>query len=293
MVNPMLAKKSEQGPFNSPEYIFEIKWDGERAIAFVEDGKVQRLQNRKGGDISKQFPEIIGQPVMAQSAILDAEIVVFNGNTDVPSFKKLSERSHLQDTRRIALLSKALPAYLMVFDLLSLNGQSIMEKPLIERKDLLHVSVPIHDERIGISMFVKEDGELLFSTMVGMGHEGVMAKHLESKYTEGKRSDAWLKIKPSHKSTCVVTGYTKGNGARASLGALHISEEVNGQLIERGRVGSGLSAASIYQLLSTFKPTGTVGEIVTVNPCVKIEVSYFERNEDSGHYRFPVFKGVI
>jgi len=286
----MLAKASKE-PFDDPAYIFEIKWDGERCIATIEGGKIVKLHSRKGNEITRQFPEIVGQPVMAQSGILDGEIVVFNAG-GVPSFKKLSERYHLQDARRIGLLSKMTPANYRVFDILSVNGENVMGKPLAERKDLLSKYVPQNDVIVGLSMFTAKDGRQMFEAVTQQGHEGVMAKRLDGLYLEGKRSDAWLKIKPSKKSTCVITGYTKGNGARESLGALHISEEIRGQLVERGRVGSGLSAKSIYALLSKFKETGTTGEIIGVEPCVKITVGFFEQTE-AGHYRFPVFRGEV
>lgn len=288
-INPMLAKASPE-PFDDPAYIFEIKWDGERCVMFFENGRVVKLQNRKGTDITGQFPELSKITIRDHSAILDGEIVMFNGNGNVPSFNKLSQRTHLQDKRRIDMLSRVSPAYYVAFDILSINGVMVMDKPLRERKDMLAMVIPSWGERMGQSIFTSQSGTDFFRATVGQGHEGVMAKRLDSQYLEGKRSDAWLKVKPVKKSTCFVTGYTKGNGARESLGALHISEEINGQLVDRGRVGSGLSASSIYSLLNKFSEIGREGEIIKVNPSIKINVQFFEQTE-TGHYRFPVFRG--
>jgi bifunctional non-homologous end joining protein LigD len=295
MINPMLAKASKE-PFDSPNHIFEVKWDGERCVMSIENGRVARLQSRRGNNISAQFPELMTITFPVINAILDGEIVMFNGNGNVPSFNKLSTRTHLQDKQKIEMRSRMNPAFFVAFDVLSVKNTSVMELSLLQRKALLSMLVPMWGELIGQSIYTIENGMDFFRATVGQGHEGVMAKRIDGRYLEGKRSDSWLKIKPVKKSVCVVMGYKKGNGARESLGALYISEEVDGKLIERGKVGSGLSAASIKSLLSNIEETGETkvvnGELmIVVKPIVKIKVNFFEESLETGHYRFPVFRG--
>lgn len=286
-ISPMLAKASE--PFDSDNYLFEIKWDGERAVAFVEDGKIVRLQNRRLQDVSIRYPEIIGIPVWAKEAILDGEIVLL-GEDKKPSFSKLAQRSHLQDLFKIRLLSRAMPVTYVVFDIIYRNGQALTSLPLLKRKDFL-TFIP-KEESILPAFFIQGKGKTFFDSITSMGYEGIMAKRKDSPYLLGKRSDSWLKMKPQKSAICDIIGYTRGEGHRRLLGALLIAQRRENRLIDRGRVGSGISTKTLGDLLVLLRPLAEKNGVTWVDPSLQIEVSYFEETE-GGHFRFPVFKRIV
>jgi len=287
-ISPMLAKAS--APFDNPDYLFEIKWDGERIIAFVRDGKIARLQNRMLMDISKQFPEIIGIEADAKEAILDGEMIVL-GEDKKPSFSKLSQRSHLQDLLRIGLLSKAMPAVYVVFDILYRDGKPLLSTPLFQRKQVLSTILK-EGCPITPNFFVEAKGQTFFESVTSMGYEGIMAKRMNSPYLLGRRSDSWLKMKPQKSAICQVIGYTRGEGYRNLLGALVIAQHQENRLVDRGRVGSGISTKDLEDLLKLLHPLAEKNSVTWVDPSLQIEVSYFEETEQ-GHFRFPVFKRII
>ncbi len=285
-ISPMLAKASI--PFDNPDYLFEIKWDGERAIAFVENGKIVRLQNRTLQDVSTRYPEIIGSAVEAKEAILDGEIVLLEEDGK-PSFRKLAQRSHVQDPFKILLLSKAMPVTYITFDILYRNGQALTSLSLRERKK--HLSIMKQAAILPI-FFIEGSGKTFFETVTSMGYEGIMAKRMDSPYLPGKRSDSWLKMKPQKSAVCNVIGYTKGEGYRHLLGSLVIAQHRDNHLIDRGRVGSGISTKVLGDLLALLRPLAEKNDVTWVDPSFQIEVSYFEETE-VGHFRFPVFRRII
>jgi DNA ligase D-like protein (predicted ligase) len=273
---------------HNPDYLFEIKWDGERAIAFVENGKIVRLQNRRLQDVSTRYPEIIGSPIEANEAILDGEIVLLEKDGK-PSFSKLAQRSHVQDSFKIQLLSKAMPVTYVTFDILYRNGQVLTGLPLRERKKYLSV---MKQAAILPIFFIEDRGKTFFETITSMGYEGIMAKRIDSPYLLGKRSDSWLKMKPQKSAICNVIGYTKGEGHRHLLGALLIAQRQDNRLVDRGRVGSGISSKVLRDLLGLLHPLTEKNGVTWVDPSLQIEVTYFEETE-GGHFRFPVFKRIV
>ena len=287
-IDPMLAKAS--APFDSPDWLFEIKWDGERIIAFVEKEKVIRLQNRYGHDVTHRFPEIIGAHVQTDQATLDGEIVIFEDQK--PSFPKLLERISLDNELKIKLMSKLAPVSYIPFDVIRYGGTMIDRLPLIKRKDILSSILSKDAGSIIPTFFVEGNGQDFFEIIVNMGYEGIMAKKKDSYYLLGKRSDLWLKMKPRKKAICHVIGFTKGEGHRTALGALVIAQFEGDKIIERGKVGSGISGKDLADLLESLKVLRKQKGIAWVDPTVKIEVHYFEETE-AGHFRFPVFKRIV
>jgi DNA ligase D-like protein (predicted ligase) len=288
-IDPMLAKAS--APFDSPDWLFEIKWDGERVIAFVEKEKIVRLQNRHGHDATHQFPEIIGSHVQANEAILDGEMIVF-GEDQKPSFSKLSQRIHLEEQLKIDILSKRMPATFVSFDVIRYGGLMIDRMPLVKRKEILDSILSKDAGSIIPTFFMEGSGLDFFDTIVNLGYEGIMAKKKDSYYLLGRRSDLWLKMKPRKSAICRVIGFTKGEGHRQALGALVIAELVGDQLVERGKVGSGISGKDLADLLESLKVLREYNGVALVDPTVKIEVHYFEETE-AGHFRCPVFKRIV
>jgi len=243
----MLAYPSK--PFDSQKFLYELKYDGTRAICYVQDGKV-KLINRRNADITERYPEVVNSlKVKGKEVVLDGEIVCFENGK--PSFYKLAEREHIIDKFRINLLSKLIPATYMVFDILYVDGKELVNLPLIERKRILSECVVVN-ERVKIVDFVIGKGLELFEFAKSNGYEGIMAKKIDGFYEE-KRSHNWLKIKVVDTLDVVVLGFTKGNGERESLGSLLIGAYVNGKLRYIGSVGSGFDREKISEALNKLK----------------------------------------
>lgn len=297
-IHPMLAKSSP--PFDSEEHIFELKWDGTRCIAFVGKKSV-RLQNRRLMDITHRYPEFkdLKRFLKAQSAILDGEIVVFVEG--VPKFEKLQQREHVEDANRIEILSGLIPATYVVFDLLYLNGKSLMKKPLTERRELLKGLFPLSDNVIFSESYT--EGKKLFSAVLKKGFEGIMAKHRESLYLPGERSGYWLKIKKAFDIDAVVCGYLMGEGGRKGyFGSLILGVYDKGDLIHIGQVGTGFddkTMRQVYHILSKMKspkcPFREVPELKRKafwsKPEMVVRVGYQEWTKDK-KLRVPVFKEI-
>ena len=239
-IRPMLAKSSP--PFDSERHLFELKWDGKRCIAFVESTAV-RLQNRRLLDITHRYPEFrtLKDHLKARSAVLDGEIVVLEQG--VPKFHRLQQRDHIEDPEKIELLSGLIPATYVVFDLLYLNRQSLMGRPLTERRDLLKGLFPYSGNIVFSESF--SEGKGLFSAALRKGFEGIMAKDRSSPYLPGERSGYWLKIKKASDIDAVVCGYLEGEGGRERLfGSLILGVYQRKRLVHIGQVGAGFNGCS-------------------------------------------------
>ncbi|NWF52943.1 MAG: DNA ligase [Nitrospirae bacterium] len=297
-IRPMLAKSS--APFDSNNHIFELKWDGTRCIAFVDRNNV-RLQNRRLIDITYRYPEFkeLGTHLKVKSAVFDGEIVVLKEG--IPCFEKLQQREHIEDIRRIEILSGLIPATYVVFDLLYLNGKSIMHKPLAERRDLLRCLFPISDNVILSESY--SEGKKLFKMGLKKGFEGIMAKEKTSPYLEGERSGYWLKIKKFSDIDAVICGYLEGKGSRKDyFGSLILGVYDKGKLIHIGQVGTGIDEKTIkrlFKILNSIKtdisPFDTVPELKRraywCRPEIVARVVYHEWTKDN-RLRIPVFKGI-
>ncbi len=243
-IKPMLAKLSP--PFDSPRFLYEIKWDGTRCLFFIENQKI-RLQNRRLRDITYRYPEFWDLPkqISRDGIVLDGEIVVLREGR--PVFRLLQEREHVVSPVKIEALAKRLPATYMVFDLLYLDGESIMDRPLRERRELLAEIIP-ESPYVVESRYILEKGTTFFEHVIAQGFEGVMAKEIESPYLPGKRVDFWLKFKPRQKRKCLVVGYLlRPDG---TLKSLLVAEPTEEGLVFRGRVASGLNTKLSDELLS-------------------------------------------
>ncbi len=174
-------------------HFFEIKWDGIRCLAFVEGGRV-RLQSRELIDITVQFPELACLAQLPDGTVLDGELVAMEGNR--PCLAKIQGRALLQDRHRIELMSRCSPVVYIVFDLIYLDGKSLMAKPLLERRRHLEKLLSgFQPDRIALSEAVLGQGRDLFQAVQTLGLEGIMAKSLDGHYRPGKRTALWKKIK--------------------------------------------------------------------------------------------------
>jgi DNA ligase D-like protein (predicted ligase) len=293
MLKPMLAELAYE-PFDSPDHVFEVKWDGTRALCIVRDGR-HRFQNRRLRDITPRYPEI--RVRTTQDAILDGEIVVMNGG--IPSFQKLQEREHTGDAIRIEYLSKRMPATYVVFDVLYAGEREVMSLPLTERRALLE-QVVVQDDRVVLSEPVEQAGVAFFRAVVERGLEGIIAKRKTSRYHLGRRSRDWIKIKKSQTQDCVVCGVSEGTGERASsFGALILGAYHDGILTYLGRAGTGFDDVTRAAILERLKPLAgpcpfpEVPEMDTpvafwTEPRLVCEVRFLEFSHEQ-HFRAPTF----
>ncbi|MEQ9424849.1 MAG: non-homologous end-joining DNA ligase [Cyclobacteriaceae bacterium] len=242
----MMADSANDPP-KGEEYIYEIKWDGIRALICVDEGEVTIL-SRSHRNINKQFPELMvpEKAFRATSALFDAEIVCFDEDGK-PDFKKVINRLMKSNDGDIERSTRRNPAYCYIFDCLYLDGRPLINEPLHKRREWLLDSVK-HDTPYRVSD-IEEDGDALFTAAKEMGLEGIVAKDINSKYLPGKRSSNWLKIKVRNTTDCLIIGFTKGNGDREPyFGALQIAENENNKLLYRGKVGTGFNDALMKEV---------------------------------------------
>jgi DNA ligase D-like protein (predicted ligase)/DNA ligase D-like protein (predicted polymerase)/DNA ligase D-like protein (predicted 3'-phosphoesterase) len=297
-IQPMLTESRDTPP-KGDDYVYEIKWDGIRALVSYEEGRVT-IHTRNENDVTKQFPELLeGEKAFrATNALFDAEIV-FLDDVGKPVFKKVINRLMSNGEAAIQKLSKTTPCYCYIFDCLYLDGRALINEPLMKRKDWLRDAVRA-DTPYRVSEFV-EDGESLLEAAREHGLEGIIAKKRDSKYLPGKRTDCWYKIKIRQSSEVIIIGYTKGKGDRGiTFGALHIAEKVGEELHYRGKVGTGFDDATIKDILTILKKVDVtkrpevIGTLldpkisVWLAPKIIAEVSYSKLTPDK-MFREPVF----
>ena len=290
-IRPMLARLTRR-PFDSPGHIFELKWDGIRALAFVEGSKV-RLQGRDLADLTARFPELQALPraVAADLTVLDGELVCLDDDGR-PNYSLLKER--LQG-------STESPRVLYVaFDALYVGGKKLLERPLIERKRQL--SGVLKDSDVAqASEFIEGDGKVFFDATCEHGLEGIMAKDKASPYLPGERSPNWQKIKRLRECEFVVAGYDFDGGRRPFV-ALILGLYDRGLLRYAGRVSAGFSEeearhvhSMLQRLVTAECPFAAPPSLDRLSywcrPELACRVSYGEFSQD-GHIRYPVYVGL-
>src|SRR5437899_2419319 len=300
-VPPMMAVAADE-PFDSPDFVYEPKWDGVRTLAFVDGGEV-RLQTRNLLDCTKQYPEAHAAAEALTGgyrAILDGEVVALD-EKGVPSFQRLQPRMHQRDESAVARLRKSVPVVYEVFDLLYLDGEDLARQPLRDRRRRLEAALEPMGA-IRLSEGFPGNGIALFKAVQEQGLEGIVAKRLDAPYVSG-RSAAWVKIKAYKSMDCVIGGWTAGQGGRHStLGALVVGIYRDGKLVPVGHVGSGFDDRTLRDLLVTLKehqaPTSPFAIAPKVNqpatwcfPDLVCEVRYAEMTRD-GTLRHPVYLGL-
>ncbi len=291
---PMLARP-EETPFSSDDWIFEVKWDGIRAISYVNDELSIRGRNQT--ELIDKFPELEELRNLAGSVVLDGEIIVMkNGLAD---FQTVIKRYQSNARSDIEYLSRKFPATYVVFDILEKDGLPLLDVPLIERKMMLKNSVR-EGKYVVLSLFVEGSGDSYFRAAMEKGVEGIMAKKKQSSYEPGKRSDNWRKIKQIKTCDCVIFGYTQGEGNRdKTFGSLILGlyDEKGPAYI--GKVGTGFSdqdmedmkrAMDEYKVAEeTLLEVDTDREITWLRPGLVCEVGYQSVTEDA-RLRLPVFR---
>src|ERR1700741_3950820 len=242
-VPPMMAE-SAKAPFDSPDFIFEIKLDGYRAITVFDATGLPHLWSRNGLLLEQKFPAIAKavSKLKLRSTVLDGEVVAVDED-GIPRFQLL-QRFQKQPTA---------PTLYYVFDVLWSDGADITGKPVLERRALLeHIIKPVSGIQLG--SYVQNEGKALFQLVKEKGMEGIIAKRKDSIYRPGKRTSDWLKIKARLQQEFVVGGFTEGKGSRKNLGALLLGAYRNGKLHYFGHSGSGFTEKEIDDALQRMKP---------------------------------------
>jgi len=242
----MLSQSKDTPPVGE-NFTYEVKWDGIRALIVVDEGEI-RIWSRNQNEITDKFPELLisDEAFRTGSAVFDAEIVVLD-KEGRPNFKNVINRIQQSTGGGIRRMSQKYPVCCYLFDCLFLDGRAIINEPLIRRREWLKDSIKRGGVyRVSESM---SEGLELFEAARKMNLEGIMAKDKTGKYLPGKRSSNWIKVKVRNTVDCMILGYTQGKGDRAPyFGALHIGEKENGQVIYRGKVGSGFNTKSMKEI---------------------------------------------
>ena len=257
-VKPMLALAADE-PFDRKDWVFEVKWDGVRAIAFRnKSDALFKVHSRKGNDITRRYPEISSAFDAAvecnDSAVVDGEIVVLD-KEGRPDFQRHQKRMNVDSEREIRTLSRSAPATYYVFDLLYLDGLNLEQLDFVERRRILSGIIKKQSSRIRISEYIEETGRAVFENAIAMKLEGIVAKYKFSKYLQGSRSEGWLKIKGISTQDCVVIGYTRGEGSREGyFGSLILAASAGKKLRFVGHTGSGFGSDQLKEASDIMQP---------------------------------------
>jgi bifunctional non-homologous end joining protein LigD len=298
---PAMKAKTGSLPRDDGAWGYEVKWDGIRAVMFVDHGSMT-LQGRNFSDFTPRYPELreLARGLGASRIVLDGEVVALD-EEGRPSFERLQQRMHLASDSAVRRRMRDIPATYVIFDLLYLDGHSTMGLAYEERRRLLrelelqgpYWRTPAHHEG---------DGQALLDATKELGVEGIVAKRLDSAYEPGRRSSCWLKIKNVHSQDVVIGGYTPGEGRRrTSVGALAVGYYDDGELRYAGKVGTGFTEQTLGLLSrelssrvrdgSPFDGRQPPKDSIFVEPELVAHVEFREWTR-SGTLRAPSFKGL-
>jgi bifunctional non-homologous end joining protein LigD len=290
----MLATLAQAIP-SGKGWLFEVKWDGYRALAYLEGGEA-RLVSRNANDLTARFPQVakeLAKAVKTPDCVLDGEICALDENGR-PSFSAMQQGK------------PGTPIVYEVFDVLEVEGEPLVALPLVERRKRLEGLLDRRNKTVKLSE-VFEDGKALYEAAMQKGLEGVIAKRGDSPYRQGKRTRDWLKVKTHGRQEFVIAGYTKGQGRRSGrFGSLVLGVWRGGELAYVGNCGTGFTDKDIDDLLARLRPLEQKespfpvvpkmpkvrkADVVWVKPELVCEVEFVEWTHD-GRLRAPSFQGL-
>ena len=303
-IRPMLAQSGEL-PSSDDGWAYEFKWDGVRAIVYVDGGRIRAL-SRNDKDLAFTFPEIreIGEFLGSRSAVLDGEIVTLD-DEGRPSFGQLSHRLHLTSKPMITRLARESPATYLAFDLLYLEGRSLLGLTYDERRQALE-ALNLSGAAFAVPPSVRDvKGADILAVAKERGLEGVVIKRRKSPYAPGKRNGDWVKVKNFRTQEVVIGAWTEGKSERAgSLGALLLGIPTDGGLEYAGKVGTGFSETARQEILEAVRPLAQTKNPFTTGlspaatalahfvwPELVGEVRFAEWTSN-GHLRHPSWRGL-
>lgn len=301
---PMMASTGRlpsDRPGEPGRWAYEVKWDGVRVLVAVEGGRI-RLTSRNGNDVTASYPELrgLGRQLGSTSALLDGEVVAFRDGT--PDFGLLQSRMHVE--RPGAPLLRSTPVTLLLFDVLHLEGRSLLDASYDDRRAALE-ALGLDGDHWSVPPAFHGDGQAVLDATKAQGMEGVVAKRRNSRYEPGRRSDCWVKVKHLLRQSAVVGGWKPGQGGRAGhIGSLLLGVHGEHGLEYAGHVGTGFPQATLRLLGDRLGPlrrdttpfAGTVPReharhAVWVQPELVCDVDYTTWTRD-GRLRHPSFKGL-
>ncbi len=299
-IEPMLARTGAL-PVGD-DWAYEIKWDGVRAIGYAEGGRL-KLESRNGNNVTPRYPELrgLGRALGAHEAILDGEVVALDADGH-PSFQRLQRRMHLTSEGQVRRLSESEPVVYMIFDLLWLDGHSLLGLTYTERRARL-AELELAGPTWQVPAYHQGNGPGLLEATKAQGLEGLIAKRIDCPYVPGRRAQGWVKVKNVRNTDVVVGGWVGGDGGRLGrIGALVIGfSEPDGTLRYAGKVGTGFTDAELTRLQNMVAPlaredspfTGTQPEKAAhfIAPKLVAKVEYTGIT-DAGTLRHPSYKGL-
>lgn len=292
----MLAKRGSA--FDSPDHLFEIKWDGIRVLAH-RDSNGLRAHTRNAHSVVERYPELDALRALPPGVVLDGEVVALRDGR--PDFELVLRREQVRDPARVRAMVAEVPIAYVVFDVLYVDFDSVCGRPLVERRvragELVGV---VADPRIVLSEAIEEHGVAMFADACDRGLEGVVAKRRDSVYSPGTRSDAWIKIKRGQRIYCAIVGFLPADDGSDDFKSLVVASDAqDGQLRVVGRVGSGIRADDRVRLNAAMRDARRESPVVEsdldaiwVEPALFCEVSFLEWTR-AGSLRAPVFERLV
>lgn len=291
VMEPILTEK----PVYSSDFVYQVKWDGVRMLSAIEQGKVT-LINRHQHLRPVQYPELdqLAEQIQAKSAVLDGEIIALKEGK--PSFPSVMRRDSSHAKEAIDYLKTIIPITYVVFDLLYINGKSLINEPLHIRSDKLHQALKNNETLNVIEDF--DNGHKLYQATKAHQLEGIVAKKRGSSYHAGKKHQDWFKIKHHQSVTCTVGGYTTKNNI---VNSLLLGLQEGNKLTYIGKAATGLTSEHLEVLTEQMpriaikeSPFANVrfrpGEVHFVQPVLQVIVNFLEWT-DQGNLRSPIIKG--
>ena len=297
-MRPMLATPTDVIPVGD-EWLHEVKWDGVRVLVDVSDGDV-RMWSRNGNIVTAAWPDLSRPPLGSRDLLVDGEIIALN-DRGLPDFRVIQHRMHVRKATDAARLAERIPATLMVFDLLRLDGEDLSGRPLSERRKLLE-GLDLADSPWQVPA-TYDDGQTLWEATGQQGLEGVVSKRRRSRYRFGVRSKDWLKRAHRTRASYVIGGWRPQVGTSDRLASVLVGQPTPEGLMYRGRVGSGITGATARLLQDRLAPlhraTSPFADEVPrvdalgttwVEPVIVVDID----THGSGHDRLrqPSFQGV-
>lgn len=290
-IKPMLATLTDE-PFDDASWIYEIKWDGYRAVSYLNKGNVE-IQSRNNLSFTQKFQEITDALKQWKvNAVVDGEIVAMNEEGT----------ANFQQLQNFATHGEATHLKYFLYDILWLDGKDLTDLTLLERKIILQSIMPQNDAVIKYSDHVEEKGTAFFKLAIDKGLEGIMAKKSDSGYVKNFRTKLWLKIKNNKRLEAIICGFTEGRKSRRHFGALVLGKYEGDKLIYIGHTGTGFNEKGLKEVEKELEPLITDKSPFDKKPKTNMPVTWvkpkliceikFSEQTDEGILRHPVFMGL-